>query len=84
MAAGRATILVIDGVTREVIESSGGGVYVEPGNDELLAKTIHELSRDPQRVKQMGENARAYLVKNLDRRDKLAETLQLLERLAKS
>jgi glycosyltransferase involved in cell wall biosynthesis len=58
-------------------------VFVEPGNDKLLAKTILELSRDPQRVRQMGEAARAYLVKNLDRRDRLAETLQLLERLAK-
>ena len=78
MAAGRATVLAIDGVIRDVIESSGGGVFVEPGNDELLAKTILELSKDPQRVKQMGENARAYLVKNLDRRDKMHETLQLL------
>jgi glycosyltransferase involved in cell wall biosynthesis len=58
-------------------------VFVEPGNDELLAKTILELSRDPERLQQMGEDARAYLVKNLNRRDKLAETLQLLERLAK-
>jgi glycosyltransferase involved in cell wall biosynthesis len=81
MAAGRATVLVIDGVTRDVIESSGGGLFVQPGNDELLAKTILELSKDPKRVKQMGENARAYLVKNLDRRDKLAETVQLLEKL---
>lgn len=78
MAAGRATVLAIDGVIRDVIESSGGGVFVEPGNDELLAKTILELSKDPQRVKQMGENARAYLVKNLDRRDKMRATLQLL------
>lgn len=81
MASARPTVLVIDGVVREVIETSGGGVFIEPGNDELLAKTILELSRDPQRVKQMGENARAYLVKNLDRRGKLAETLQLLEKL---
>jgi glycosyltransferase involved in cell wall biosynthesis len=81
MAAARPTVLVIDGVVREVIESSDGGVFVEPGNQELLAKTILELSRDPQRVKQMGENARDYLVKNLNRHDKLAETLQLLERL---
>jgi glycosyltransferase involved in cell wall biosynthesis len=81
MAAARATVLVIDGVIREVIESSKGGVFVEPANHELLAKTILELSRDPQRVKQMGANARAYLVKNLDRRDKLDETLKLLTRL---
>jgi glycosyltransferase involved in cell wall biosynthesis len=77
MAAGRPTVLAIDGVIRDVIESSGGGVFVEPGNDELLAKTVLELSKDPERVKQMGENARAYMVKNLDRRDKMHETLQL-------
>jgi glycosyltransferase involved in cell wall biosynthesis len=78
MAAGRATVLAIDGVVREVIEASKGGVFVEPGNDTLLAKTILELSKDPQRVKQLGENARAYLVRHLDRRAKMGETLQLL------
>ena len=81
MAAARPTVLVIDGVVRELVEASGGGVFVEPGNDELLARTILELSRDLRRVRQMGEAARAYLVKNLDRRDKLAETLRLLEAL---
>ena len=78
MAAARATVLVIDGVIREVIESSNGGVFVEPANHELLAKTILELSKDPQRVRQMGANARTYLVQHLDRRDKLDETLKLL------
>ena len=84
MAAGRATVLAIDGVIRDVIESSNGGVFVQPGNDELLATTILELSKDPERVKQMGENARMYLVKNLDRRDKMHETLQLLTSLAQA
>ena len=83
MAAARGTVLVIDGVIRDEIESSGGGVFVQPGNDEQLAKTILELSNDPMRVKQMGLNARAYLVKNLDRRDKLNDTLNLLESLVK-
>jgi glycosyltransferase involved in cell wall biosynthesis len=83
MAAGRATVLVIDGVSRQLIESSDGGAYVQPGNDELLANTILALSKDPQRVRQMGENARAYLVKHLDRRDKLNETLDLLTKLVK-
>jgi len=81
MAAGRATVLVIDGITRELIESSGGGVYVHPGDDELLANTILDLSRDPKRVQQMGQNAREYLVKHLDRRDKLNGTLELLRSL---
>lgn len=81
MAAGRATLLVVDGITRTLIESSNGGVCVQPGNDESLAKTILELSNDPDKVKQMGQNARKYLVKHLDRRDKLNETLELLKKL---
>lgn len=83
MASARATILVIDGVVRDVIKSSDGGVFVQPGNDKQLAKTILDLSKDPARVKQMGANARAYLIKHLDRRDKLNETLALLENLVK-
>ena len=71
-------------VSRALIESSNGGVFVEPGDDGLLAKTILELSRDPQRVQQMGLNARAYLVKHLNRRDKLDETLQFLQSLVKA
>jgi glycosyltransferase involved in cell wall biosynthesis len=84
MAAGRATVLVIDGVIREVIESSDGGVFVQPGDDEKLASTILELSQNPQRVQQMGDNARAYLVKHLDRRDRLDETLRFLQSLVRA
>ena len=83
MAAGRATVLVIDGVSRELIESSYGGAYVQPGDDDQLAETILDLSKNMDIVKQMGLNAREYLVKHLDRRDKLNETLELLERLVK-
>jgi glycosyltransferase involved in cell wall biosynthesis len=82
MAAGRATILVIDGVSRRLIEESGGGVFVQPGDDALLAATVLELSKNPQRLQHMGQDARNYLVKHLDRRDKLNETLNLLVRLA--
>jgi glycosyltransferase involved in cell wall biosynthesis len=81
MAAGRATVLVIDGVSRGLIESSNGGVFVQPGDDVMLAEKILELSQDPSRVRQMGRNARGYLVEHLDRRDKLNETLGLLESL---
>ena len=81
MAAGHATVLVIDGITRTLIESSNGGVYVQPGNDDFLAKTILELSKDSARVDRMGQSAREYLVKHLDRRDKLNETLDLLRSL---
>lgn len=83
MAAGRATVLVIDGITRQLIETSNGGVYVQPGDDAMLAEKVLELSKDFKRVRQMGRSAREYLVEYLDRRDKLNETLVLLETLAK-
>ena len=81
MAAGRTTVLAIDGVIREVIETCGGGVFVPPADDERLAQVIHELANDPVRVRRMGEQARDYLVRNFDRRDKLSETLDLFQRL---
>ncbi|MBV6393869.1 MAG: hypothetical protein KPEEDBHJ_03113 [Anaerolineales bacterium] len=84
MAAGRASLIVIDGITRELIESSRGGVYVRPADDAILAQKILELSQNPALVKEMGANAREYLVENLERRDKLNETLILLEKLAKA
>lgn len=83
MAAGRASVIVIDGITRELIEASQGGVYVHPADDVMLAQKILELSQNPAQVKAMGASAREYLVKNLDRRDKLNETLGLLEKLVK-
>ncbi|HNN14983.1 MAG TPA: glycosyltransferase family 4 protein [Anaerolineales bacterium] len=82
MAAGRPSLIVIDGITRELIESSRGGVYVKPADDAMLAQQILELARKPQQAKALGANAREYLVRNLDRRDKLDETLLLLKKLA--
>jgi glycosyltransferase involved in cell wall biosynthesis len=83
MAAGRATVLVIDGITRDLIESSYGGVFVQPNDDKGLADTILDLSQNIEIVKQMGKNAREFLVGHLNREDKLNETLVLLEKLVK-
>jgi glycosyltransferase involved in cell wall biosynthesis len=81
MAAGKATVLVIDGVIRRVIEEADGGVFVQPGEETALAQAVLHLSQNPERLLEMGKNARQYLVQHLDRREKLAETLQLFENL---
>ena len=52
MAAGRATVLVIDGVSRQLIESSNGGVFVQPGDDAMLAEKILELSKNADSVRE--------------------------------
>lgn len=81
MAAGKATVLVIDGVIRDLVEASEGGVFVKPGDDEQLAQVLSDLASDHDRVVSLGQHAREYLVKNLDRRDKMAETINLFNEM---
>jgi glycosyltransferase involved in cell wall biosynthesis len=83
MAAGKTTILVIDGVIRELVEKSGGGIYVPPGNETRLAETILELSQNPTMLAQMGKAAREYMLKHMDRKDKMAKTMDLMLNMAK-
>lgn len=45
---------------RQVIERSGGGVLFEPGNPKSLAAVINDLYQDRERVRVLGENARAF------------------------
>ena len=84
MAAGKATILAIDGVIREVMEQSGGGVYVPPGDDAGLAEIILQLSQQQETCARMGADAREYMVQRMDRREKMADTMQLMQDMVKN
>jgi len=68
MAAGRPTLLAIDGVIRDVIEASCGGLFVPPGNPALLADAVRDLSGNPERSGKMGLQARAFVQQNFDRK----------------
>ena len=54
MAAGRPTVLAIDGVIRDVVESADGGTYVQPGDPDALAAAIAGYAEDPERCRQHG------------------------------
>ncbi len=84
MAAGKPTVLVIDGVIRQVIEASHGGVYIPPGDDQQLAEKVLWLSNHPEEIKQMGSAAREYLVEHLNREVMLKKTRTLLLNLRKA
>jgi glycosyltransferase involved in cell wall biosynthesis len=81
MAAGRPTILAIDGVIRKVIEAARGGLFVAPGNDTALAEAVHDLSLDRQKARAVGTAARAYVVEHFDRYQQATEFVELLQRL---
>jgi len=79
MAAGRPTILAIDGPIREVIEKSQSGICVPPGDDAALAEALLALYESPGLREQMGQNARSFVISHFDRAlqaKQLAEILQ--------
>jgi glycosyltransferase involved in cell wall biosynthesis len=82
MAAARPTVLAIDGVIREVIETSGGGVFVSPGDDAAIAAAILHLQHCPDTRRQMGLSARDYVLKHFNRDQQAAELAKTMLRVA--
>lgn len=78
MAAGRPTILAIDGVIRAVVEESDGGVFVQPEKPQELSDAILAMASDPQRAKEQGLQAREYVTQNFDRSKHASEFIDLL------
>lgn len=68
MAAGRPIIGAVSGGARFVIEDSGCGISVAPGDVGALADAIRELAKDPARRGKCGRNARAYYKENFTKR----------------
>jgi glycosyltransferase involved in cell wall biosynthesis len=78
MAAGRPVLCAIDGVIREVVEKANGGFFVPPGNPQAMAEAVFKLKRMGEDARQLGTNARAYVIQYFDRRSIAAEMEKLL------
>jgi glycosyltransferase involved in cell wall biosynthesis len=79
MAAERPVVLAVDGEARDVLERSGGGVAVAPGDADALAAAIHDLAADPSRRAAMGTAGRTFVEREFDRRVWAARYLTLLD-----
>ncbi len=84
MAAGRAVILAIDGVMREVVEGAGAGVFTPPGDPMKLAEAVRRLSSAPQTCRQMGLAGRDCIEKNFSRYQLSQKLLIVLEEMEKN
>jgi len=83
MAATRPTVLAIDGVIRDVVENSNGGVFVPPGDPELLANAVLRLEKNRQNAKAMGLNARKYVTEHFERNEQARQFVRLVETFRK-
>lgn len=81
MAAGRAVILAIDGVIREVVESAGAGIFVQPGDPQALAQAICDLADDPEQAAAMGKRGRMHVEAHFDRSALAARLMQDMQEL---
>jgi glycosyltransferase involved in cell wall biosynthesis len=77
MAAGRPVILAIDGVIRQVVETSGAGIAVPPGDPAAMAAAIRRLAALPDRGRSLGLAGKQAIEKDYSR-SKLAQDLYAL------
>ena len=80
MAAGRPTLLAIDGVIRKVVEDSDSGVFVPPGDDGALARAILNLADNQREARAMGLRGREFVMKYFNRDQQAAEFVSVVER----
>jgi glycosyltransferase involved in cell wall biosynthesis len=81
MAAGKPTVLAIQGPIREIIERSRGGVSVNPGDSSALAEAFLQLRRSPSLKTEMGLKARSYVEQYFNRAEQAKQFADLLERV---
>lgn len=68
MASGVPAVLPAHGGFPELIESTGGGLLVEPGSPKALAEGIRKLTDDPDLRRRLGRSARAAVLEKRDAR----------------
>jgi glycosyltransferase involved in cell wall biosynthesis len=79
MAAGRPILLAIDGAIRRVVEKSGAGVFVNPGDPQALHSAILEIAAAPKLARKMGLEGRLYLEEHFNRKDLASDFNNLIE-----
>jgi len=81
MACKRPIMMVIDGVSRKLVEDSNSGIYIEPENpQDFKNKIVQLISMNDSELERMGEYGYNYAKKYFDR-DKLA--IEFVEHMSK-
>jgi glycosyltransferase involved in cell wall biosynthesis len=82
LAAGKPVVVNLGGWLRSLVEDHDAGVWVPGGNPEALAGALSALAANPQRVEQMGGNARALAEREFARDDMADRLARALEEVA--
>ena len=71
--------MVIDGVSRDLIEQASAGIFAEPENPDDLARKIRIYMDDRVLLHKQGENGYRFVYKHFDREKLAREFLECIE-----
>ena len=83
MSCRRPILMAIDGVSRELVEEAGAGVYVEPENTAEYSRIIRQYLSDPDRITREGDSGYSYAKQNFDREVLAKKYLEHISAVAK-
>jgi len=78
----RPIIIGVKGEANELVQVSGGGVSIEPENENELVEKLLQMKDSSEERLAMGERGQAYIVKHFDRNILAKEYLAILTLLA--
>ena len=77
----RPIVLGVAGEAAKVMRESGGGICIEPGNEDQLIEAVDRLAADGALCERLGQAGHDYVARHYDR-DRLAEDyLKLIDRV---
>jgi glycosyltransferase involved in cell wall biosynthesis len=82
MACKKPIFMAIDGVSRDLIEEAGAGIYVEPENPVDFAAKIRTYLADSERVVREGLKGEHFARKRFDRSSLADQYINVLESIA--
>ncbi len=74
----RPILLSVDGQARQLVEASGGSVFVPPEDASALAEAIQGLAGKPGELTAMGRAGREFVLRHYDRASQAVAYRQLL------
>ncbi len=78
MAAGRPVILGVRGEAERLLNEARAGLVCEPESPAALCQAVTRLAGDPDLRRRLGENGRAWVVRNASYRRRASEYLEAL------
>jgi glycosyltransferase involved in cell wall biosynthesis len=82
MSCKKPLFMLIDGVSRELVEEAGCGIYVEPENKYDFKEKILLYLNDNERVIKEGENGFNFAIKNFDRNTLALKYLEIIKNVS--